>query len=79
MTGREQEAKNVLSALNEVSPEDENIHREFLMIKNTILFMTSASIKDALSQGKNRHLHRIILAVVLQTMAQFTGVNLFMQ
>ncbi|KAK3672070.1 hypothetical protein LTR78_008040 [Recurvomyces mirabilis] len=79
LTGREQEAKNVLSALNEVSPEDENIHREFLMIKNTILFMTSASIKDAFRQGKNRHLHRIILAVVLQTMAQFTGVNLFMQ
>ncbi|KAK5119575.1 hypothetical protein LTR85_007403 [Meristemomyces frigidus] len=79
LTGREAEAKSVLSALNEDSPEDEDIHREFLMIKNTLLHLTSGGVKEAFTMGKYRYLHRTILAVVLQVMQQFTGVNLFIQ
>lgn len=79
LTGREQEAKNVLSALTELSPDDEDIHREFLMVKNTLLHMASGGITEAFTMGKYRYVHRTLLAVGLQIMQQFTGVNLFVQ
>ncbi|KAK5107766.1 hypothetical protein LTR62_000690 [Meristemomyces frigidus] len=79
LSGRQEEAKKVLSALNEISPEDENVRREFLMIKKTLLTMTSASFVEAFKQGRHRYLQRTVLAVVLQVMQQFTGINLFMQ
>jgi hypothetical protein len=63
----------VLSALSELSPEDEDIRREFLMIKNTLLYMATSSTFDMFKQGKYRFLHRTILAVGLQVMQQFTG------
>lgn len=77
LTGREDEARRVLSALSELPAEDENIRREFLMIKNTLLHMASGGIYEAFSNGQYRLVHRTILAVVLQIMQQFTGVNLF--
>jgi len=79
LTGKEHEAKCVLSALNEISPEDQDTHREFLMIKNTLLHMVSAGFVEAFKQGEYRYLQRTVLAVVLQMMQQFTGVNIFMQ
>jgi len=79
LIGKEHEAKSVLSALNELSPEDQDTHREFLMIKNTILHMVSGGFMEAFRQGEHRYLQRVILAVVLQIMQQLTGVNLFMQ
>lgn len=76
LTGREHAAKATLSALNEISPDDEDIQREFLMIKNTILYMASGRVSEAFKMGQYRYLHRTILAVLLQVMQQFTGVNL---
>jgi MFS family permease len=79
LTGREQEAKKVFSALNELPPDDEDIHREFLMVKHTLLHMASGPVTLAFQMGEYRYVHRTILAVCLQIMQQFTGVNLFMQ
>lgn len=77
--GKEDEAKRVLSALNELSPEDEDIQREFLMIKNTLLHMASGVLSEAFRMGQYRYVHRTLLAVLLQVMQQATGVNLFIQ
>lgn len=42
LTGREDEAKKVLSALSELPQEDEDVRREFLMIKNVRRILLSA-------------------------------------
>ncbi|KAM0720181.1 hypothetical protein Q7P37_004317 [Cladosporium fusiforme] len=80
LCAKEEEATKVLSALEELPPGHEDVRREVLLIKNTVIRMASGSSGAGLfSMGKERHLHRLILAVLLQLMQQFTGVNLFMQ
>ncbi|KAI6824878.1 sugar porter family MFS transporter [Hortaea werneckii] len=77
--GKEDEAKRVLSSLTELSPEDEDIGREFLLIKNTLLHMASGGVGETFRMGQYRYVHRSVLAILLQVMQQFTGVNLFIQ
>jgi MFS family permease len=80
LNGKEREALNVLSALNELPHDHEDNRREYLMIKNAILYMLQGSnMPSIFSMGKSRYAHRVILAVGLQIMQQFTGVNLFVQ
>lgn len=79
LVGREQEALDVLAALNDLDPSHEDIRSEFMQIKDAILQMASGDPKQAFSMGDYRYLHRIILAVLLQIMQQWTGVNLFIQ
>ncbi|PSK60160.1 High-affinity glucose transporter [Elsinoe australis] len=79
LKGRENEALDVLSALNDLHPSHQDVRAEFLQVKDAILQMASGTPKDAFSMGDYRYLHRIILAVCLQIMQQFTGVNLFVQ
>jgi len=69
LCGREQEAKSVFSALNELSPDDEDVHRELLMVKHTLLHMASGGMQ-AFTIGRCRYAHRTILAVALQIMQQ---------
>jgi MFS family permease len=78
LCGREKEALNVLSALEELPADHEDVRREVLLIKNTVLRLASggSSFSGLFTMGKERHLHRVILAVALQLMAQFTGVSI---
>ena len=79
LKGREQEALSVLSALNEVPIDHEDTRREVLQIKYAVKQMASAPSGRIFSNGENRHLQRTILAVALQVMQQFTGINIFIQ
>ncbi|PNS20130.1 High-affinity glucose transporter [Sphaceloma murrayae] len=79
LKGRENEALDVLSALNDLHPSHQHVRAEFLQVKDAILQMASGTPKDAFTMGDYRYLHRIILAVALQCMQQFTGINLFVQ
>src|ERR1700761_4388012 len=55
LNGREGEALNVLSALNELPPDHEDNRREYLMIKNAIIYMVQGSSLPAIfSMGKSR-------------------------
>lgn len=56
--GKEDEAKRVLSSLTELSPEDEDIRREFLLIKNTLLHMASGGVGETFRMGHYRYVHR---------------------
>lgn len=77
---REEDALNVLSALNELPPEHEDNRREYLLIKNAIVrILQGSTMPKIFSMGKSRYAHRVVLAVALQVMQQFTGVNLFVQ
>ncbi|GAM84828.1 hypothetical protein ANO11243_028300 [Dothideomycetidae sp. 11243] len=79
LQGREEEALDVFSALNDIDASHADIRAEFLQIKDAILQMASGDPKQAFSMGDYRYLHRILLAVLLQFMQQWTGINLFIQ
>ena len=79
LKGREKEAISVLSALNELPQDSEDIRRELLSIKYAVKHMASAPVGTIKKNGEYRYLHRVILAIGLQVMQQFTGVNLFIQ
>ena len=79
LQGKEKEAIRVLSALNEMPEDSEDIRRELLSIKYAVKHMASAPASDVRKNGQFRHLQRTILAIGLQVMQQWTGVNLFIQ
>lgn len=79
LQGKEKEAISVLSALNELPEDSEDIRREILAIKYAVKHMASAPLADITKNGQFRYLHRVILAVGLQVMQQWTGINLFIQ
>lgn len=63
LTAREKEALNVLSALEELPPDHEDVRREVLLIKNTVLKLASgSSMSSMFTMGKDRHFHRLALA-----------------
>lgn len=63
LCGKEQEALNVLSALEELPSDHEDVRREVLLIKNTVLKLAGgSSISSMFTMGKERNLHRVVLA-----------------
>lgn len=63
LCAREKEAVNVLSALEELPPEHEDVRREVLLIKNTVIKLASgSSVTSMFSMGRERHFHRLVLA-----------------
>ncbi|KAF2089284.1 sugar transporter STL1 [Saccharata proteae CBS 121410] len=73
LKGREDEALNVLCALND---DDQYIMNEFSAIKDTVLEMAAGGFRDLFTMGKDRHLHRTMLAYVNQVFQQISGINL---
>jgi sugar porter (SP) family MFS transporter len=79
LTGREDEALRVLSALNDLPKDSHDVRQEFLQIKDAVIEMSKGSFGSAFSMGDYRHVHRTCLAVVLQIFQQMTGINLVTQ
>lgn len=79
LTGREQEALVVLSALNDEDIEGPEIRDEFLQIKDAILVMSQGSTSSLTSNRERRNLHRVVLAYFVQVFQQMSGINLALQ
>ncbi|KAK5121663.1 hypothetical protein LTR85_004835 [Meristemomyces frigidus] len=79
LSGREDEALNVLSALNDQDRNDYETRQEFIQIKDAVIEMAKGGTNDVFSMGDYRHLHRVILAYVLQIFQQMSGINLVTQ
>ncbi|PVH93193.1 general substrate transporter, partial [Periconia macrospinosa] len=79
LTGREDEALRVLSALNDKDIEGPEIRDEFLQIKDGILIMTQGSTSSLRSNKEKRNAHRVILAYFVQVFQQLSGINLSLQ
>lgn len=79
LTGREQEALNVLAALNDADVDDFEIKDEFLQIKDAILIMAQGSTASMFSNKERRGFHRVVLAYFVQVFQQGTGINLVLQ
>ncbi|KAL1638429.1 hypothetical protein SLS56_000238 [Neofusicoccum ribis] len=76
LKGREEEAMEVLCALNDTEESDQYIQNEFLAIKDTVLEMAQGSFSDLFTMGKDRHFHRTALAYINQVFQQISGINL---
>ncbi|KAK8190553.1 general substrate transporter [Phyllosticta capitalensis] len=76
LKGKEEEAIQVLCALNEREPDDPYIENEFLAIKDTVMEMAQGSFRDLFTCTKDRHFHRTVLAYVNQMFQQISGINL---
>ncbi|EJD44146.1 sugar transporter STL1 [Auricularia subglabra TFB-10046 SS5] len=76
LKGRDDEAIDVLCALNEGHKEDLYIQNEYRAIKDTVLEMKQGSFRDLFTMGRDRHFHRTVLAYVNQVFQQISGINL---
>ena len=75
LKGREEEALEVLEALNELPRDDPYIQNEFVAIKDTVLEMSKGSFRDLFTMDENRHFHRTVLAYVNQMFQQISGIS----
>ncbi|KAI1084192.1 general substrate transporter [Whalleya microplaca] len=73
---REDEAREVLSALLDVPIDSREVANEFIAIKDTVLEMSKGSFADLFTMDKERNFHRTSLAVVNQMFQQISGINL---
>jgi hypothetical protein len=76
LKGREDEALSVISALNDLPPEDHLNLVEFAEIKDTVLEMKGARWRDLFTMGPERNFHRVVLGYVNQVFQQISGINL---
>lgn len=76
LKGREDEAREVLAALNDCDVKDKKIHSEFNEIKDTVLEMSKGTFADLFTMTKDRNLHRTLLAYINQMFQQISGINL---
>ncbi|KAF3763371.1 general substrate transporter [Cryphonectria parasitica EP155] len=76
LRGREDEAREVLAALNDKEVNDKIIVAEFDEVKDTVIEMSKGTFADLFTMDKNRNLHRTLLAYTNQMFQQITGINL---
>lgn len=79
LTGREEEALNVLGALSNLPSDDTEVRQEFLQIKDAIIEMAAGGFGTLFSMGDYRYAQRTVLVIVLQLAQQFCGINLITQ
>lgn len=76
LKGKEDEALQVICALNDKEADDPYIINEFAAIKDTVLVMQQGSFKDLFTMDEDRNFHRVCLAYVNQMFQQISGINL---
>ena len=76
MAGREDDALEVLEALNEKPRTDPTIQTEFNSIKETVVEMSKGSFRSLFDMSEYREFHRVVLAYVNQMFQQISGINL---
>ncbi|KAJ5052355.1 uncharacterized protein L3040_002106 [Drepanopeziza brunnea f. sp. 'multigermtubi'] len=76
LKGKDEQAMHVLAALNDKPVDSAYIRDEYTSIKDTVLEMERGSFSHLFSTGKDRHLHRTVLAYVNQVFQQISGINL---
>ena len=77
--GRIEEATEVLARLEDVSIDSEHVAQELEIIRQSLLEGEgdeSATSSSPFARTINRHLHRTLLAVGVNILAQMTGVNI---
>lgn len=76
LRGRETEARQVLSALHEKSPQDDAIDLIVEEIQDGLVISQATKLSDLVKQGSGHNFHRTALAFVIQMFQQISGINL---
>jgi sugar porter (SP) family MFS transporter len=76
LKGREDEAKEVIAALEDTDLANPVVQTEYLAIKDAVEEMSKGTFKDLFTMDKNRNLHRVLLAYFNQVFQQISGINL---
>lgn len=76
LRGREQEARHVLSALDELPMDDPAVDTQINEIKEGLAIASSVRLRDLFRQGEGHYFHRTALAFVIQMFQQISGINL---
>lgn len=76
MKGRSAEAIEILSILDDAPLDDPQVRSDMAEIEAAVELMQAVSMRDLVSMDENRHLHRTILAFVVQCFQQISGINL---
>ncbi|KAJ9656822.1 hypothetical protein H2198_004710 [Neophaeococcomyces mojaviensis] len=76
LKGKEADAMQVLSALNDADEDGQYVKDEFYAIKDTVLEASKGSFRDLFTMDENRHFHRTVLAYINQMFQQISGINL---
>jgi len=76
MQGKDQDAIEVLEALNDKHCDDPFIRNEFESVRLTVLEMSKGSYASLFKMSEYREFHRVVLAYVNQMFQQISGINL---
>nr|POE56262.1 sugar transporter stl1 [Quercus suber] len=76
LKGKDDEALQVMAALNDLPTDDEYIQSEFAAIKDTVLEAADVTFSELFTMGKDRNFHRAALGYVNQMFQQISGINL---
>jgi hypothetical protein len=76
MQGREEEAMEVLEAINDKPRTDPAMQQEFAAVKETVEEMSKGSYRSLFQMSEYREFHRVVLAYVNQMYQQISGINL---
>lgn len=76
MQNREEEALEILEALNEKPRDDPFIVNEIIAIRETVKEMNKGSFRSLFKMSEYREFHRVVLAYVNQMFQQISGINL---
>lgn len=79
LKGKEADAMQVLSALNDADEDGQYVKDEFYAIKDTVLEASKGSFRDLFTMDENRHFHRTVLAYINQMFQQISGINLIVR
>ncbi|OQE29660.1 hypothetical protein PENSTE_c002G09145 [Penicillium steckii] len=76
-SGQMEEAASVLARMEDVDVQSEHVAQELEIMQQSLQMNTDESISTSpFALTKNRHLHRTIIAVGVNILAQMTGVNI---
>ncbi|KAH8153597.1 uncharacterized protein LAJ45_02410 [Morchella importuna] len=76
LKGRETEALEVLTALDDVPADDPQVMGELAEIKTALEETAAATFKDLFTMDENRNFHRVVLGYMIQVFQQISGINL---
>ncbi|CAO1622743.1 unnamed protein product [Sympodiomycopsis kandeliae] len=76
LKGREDEARAVLAALDEIDLDDPIINTKIAEITQSVKVSEKSGPKDLFKQGKEKNFHRTLLGFINQMFQQISGINL---
>ncbi|UZJ51037.1 hypothetical protein CBS101457_000357 [Exobasidium rhododendri] len=76
MKGRDDEARQVMAALDELPLDDPEIDLKMDEIRDSLAAAGKTGLGDLFKQGKEKNFHRAMLAFIIQAGQQVTGINL---